>query len=306
MKSRASTNPDPAYRGRFAPSPNGPLHFGSLIAATASRLDALAHEGEWWLRIDDIDPPRVVPGAIDQILHQLDGFGFEWDGIVFQSQRHAHYQAAFEQLKADGWLYRCFCSRREVFARHPQGIYDGHCRHHPPASPPDKPPAWRFIPPRARLSFHDLIQGTQHCDCPHELGEFIVRRADGIWGYHLACAVDEMEIGITHVIRGADLMTGSFAQQSLLLALNAPRPHYGHHPVAVNADGIKLSKRARASAIDPAHASQQLWQALNFLGQQPPTELKEVDLATLWHWARHHYRRERIPATLHIHDTATA
>ncbi len=289
------------YRGRFAPSPNGPLHFGSLIAATASFLDARAHRGEWWVRIDDIDPPRVVPGASDQILHVLEAFGFEWDGLVFQSQRHALYQAAFEQLDT----YPCYCSRREVFTRDPTGSYHGFCRVHPPLRR-DKPPAWRLQLPYRQDTFIDLIQGAQTCQCQNAPGEFVLKRADGVWGYHLACAVDEVEMGITHVIRGADLLYGSFAQRQVIHGLGRRPPEYGHHPLALNLQGIKLSKRARARAIEPEQASQQLWQALDFLGQQPPATLKSAPVQTLWQWALEHYQRTAIPSQqARIHDTAT-
>ncbi|HID00095.1 MAG TPA: tRNA glutamyl-Q(34) synthetase GluQRS [Piscirickettsiaceae bacterium] len=278
------------YRGRFAPSPNGPLHFGSLVAATASYLDARAHQGEWWIRIDDIDPPRVVPGATDAILRTLEGFGFQWHGVVFQSQRHALYQAAFEQLD----VYPCYCSRREVFTRDPSGSYHGFCRMHSPLRR-HKPPAWRLRLPYAADQFHDLIQGLQQCNCHHAPGEFVLKRADGVWGYHLACAVDEIEMGITHVIRGADLLYASFAQRQVIHGLKRPPPAYGHHPLVLNREGIKLSKRARAQPIDPKQASRQLWHALDVLGQQPPAELKSAPMQTLWQWAIQHYHRAAIP-----------
>ncbi len=291
----------PRYRGRFAPSPNGPLHFGSLIAATASFLDARCHGGEWWLRIDDLDTPRVVPGAADHIIATLEAFGFEWNGLVFQSRREEHYQEAFERLPA----YPCGCNRREVFTRDPSGAYHGHCRIFGPPNRA-KPPAWRVQPARRLDHFDDLIQGPQHCDCRRWPGEIVVRRADGFWSYHLACAVDEIEMGITHVIRGADLLTATFGQRMVMHLLKAEPPRYGHHPVAVNEEGIKLSKRARATPIDARDGSTLLWQALNFLGQRPPAELRSASLPELWSWAHQHYNRASIPARpQQRHDAGT-
>ncbi len=279
-----------AYRGRFAPSPNGPLHFGSLIAATASYLDALHHGGQWWVRIDDLDPPRVIPGMADHILHTLEAFGFEWDGVVYQSQRLAHYAAALKRLPH----YACYCNRREVFTRDPSGGYHGFCRVHTPLRT-GKPPALRFQLPAEADHFKDLIQGEQHCQCRQWPGEFVLKRADGIYAYHLACAVDEIEMGITHVLRGADLLQSSFPQRLIIQALGKTPPLYGHHPIAVNTQKIKLSKRSKAPPIHPDHARKTLWQALDFLGQKPPLHLKTDALQTLWQWAQTHYNRQLIP-----------
>ncbi len=304
MKSKAS--PDTAcYRGRFAPSPNGPLHFGSLIAATASYLDALTHNGEWWLRIDDLDTPRVVPGAIDSILTTLEHYGFEWHGVVYQSQRQDIYGAHFEHLQQQGLTYPCTCSRKTVFVRHPQGLYSGHCRLNPPRAF-DKPPAWRLQLVRDRDAFHDLIQGQQVCDCPSEIGEFVIKRADGFWGYHFACAVDEAEMGITHVIRGADLLRSSFAQRQVLFVLERPTPHHGHHPVITTPEGIKFSKRARSRALPLETPSPVLACAFRHLGMNIPKSLEYASLSTLWEWGKAHYNRALIPSchTMPAHDCA--
>ncbi|SIN93843.1 glutamyl-Q tRNA(Asp) synthetase [Sulfurivirga caldicuralii] len=304
MKSKAS--PDTSfYRGRFAPSPNGPLHFGSLIAATASFLDALVHNGEWWLRIDDIDPPRVVPGATDSILDTLGTYGFAWEGVVYQSQRHDLYAAHFDALQRSGYIYPCTCSRKMVFARHPRGLYSGHCRLNPPQAF-DKPPAWRLQGVREQDAFDDLIQGHQTCDCPGEVGEFVIKRADGIWGYHFVCAVDEADMGITHVIRGADLLRSSFAQRQVLFALERPSPHYGHHPVITTPEGIKFSKRARSRALPLKAPSPVLACVFRHLGLDVPKELENETVSTLWEWGKAHYNRQLIPQQQAIpaHDCA--
>ncbi len=304
MKNKALPE-KPIYRGRFAPSPNGPLHFGSLIAATASYLDARTHQGEWWLRIDDIDTPRVVPGAIDSIRITLEAYGFVWDGEVYQSRRQALYGAYFEQLQQQQRIYPCGCSRKTVFARHPHGLYTGHCRLHPPETF-TKPPAWRLQPLRESDTFNDLIQGTQTCACPQEIGEFVIKRADGIWGYHFVCAIDEAEMGITHVIRGADLLHSTFAQRQVLFAFNFSTPHYGHHPVITTPAGIKFSKRARSRALPLDQASAVLACAFRHLGIPVPTELEQAPLDALWAWGKAHYNRAQIPQRQSIpaHDCA--
>jgi len=304
VKNRALPD-SPFYRGRFAPSPNGPLHFGSLIAATASRLDALAYRGEWWLRIDDLDTPRVVPGAIDAILATLEAYGFQWEGTVWQSRRHERYAAHFEQLQQQGLVYACTCSRKTVFSRHPRGIYAGHCRRYPPEEF-IKPPAWRLQNLRQHDAFDDLILGPQKCHCPDEIGEFVIRRADGIWGYHFACAIDEIEMGITHVIRGSDLLSSTFAQRQVLFALQRHSPQYGHHPVIVNEGGIKFSKRARSRALPLENPTPVLACAFRHIGIPVPVELEQASLNTLWEWGEAHYNRALIPqcAAIPAHDCA--
>ncbi|WP_225972358.1 tRNA glutamyl-Q(34) synthetase GluQRS [Hydrogenovibrio thermophilus] len=280
--------------GRFAPTPSGPLHFGSLIAATASYLNAKSQGGEWRLRIDDIDGPRVAPGACESIVKTLEAYGFEWDGPeVYQSERDAIYQQALDALNESGRLYVCGCSRKQLQKRQPETpwLYDAYCRHDavkPDVEAMQPEAAWRFQPDGGRLCFDDAVQGPQCLEVAAELGDFVVKRADGVIGYHLACAVDDIEMGMTEVVRGADLLTSSFAQQSIMLALGHEPPHYAHHPLVTNREGIKLSKKSRAPAIRRDEAAETLRAALTFLNHSPPKELNT--LIPLWDWAVENWR----------------
>lgn len=283
-----------AYVGRFAPSPSGPLHFGSLIAATASYLDARHQNGQWLVRIDDIDRPRVVSGASQQILQTLEAYGFQWDGeIVYQSQRLSLYQDAITQLTAQNHAFFCDCSRKQIFQRQPQGLYQGFCRQRQLGD--DAKHALRFAVPHHSLHYQDLIQGNVIIDPQTELGDFVIRRADGVMGYHLVCAVDDLAQGVTHVIRGCDLLVSGFAQRLVSQALASRELIYGHHPLAMSRDKIKLSKSAHSPAIDPQNAPATLWCVLSFLNQQPPLELQTSTLAEVWQWAITHWSLTAIP-----------
>ncbi|MDR9500077.1 MAG: tRNA glutamyl-Q(34) synthetase GluQRS [Hydrogenovibrio sp.] len=285
--------------GRFAPTPSGPLHFGSLIAATASYLNARTQNGHWRLRIDDLDGPRVVPGASEEILRQLRGYGFVWDGpVVYQSERFDAYRQALARLNSNGRLYVCACSRKQLRQRQPQTpwLYDGFCHHQavapdPRAMTPENS-AWRFRPERETLSFDDVLQGPQSLDVPTELGDFVVKRADGIFGYHLACAVDDIAMQVTEVVRGEDLLTSSFAQLAIMQSLGHTPPRYAHHALASNPEGIKLSKKSRAPAIRTDQALVTLSEALRFLHHPPPPEIQT--LTQLWDWAINHWQLERL------------
>jgi glutamyl-Q tRNA(Asp) synthetase len=274
------------------------LHFGSLIAATASYLSARHQQGQWRVRLDDLDGPRVVDGACEAILTQLQGYGFEWDGpVIYQSQRSSAYQAALSQLNQAGRLYVCTCSRKQIKARQADGahVYDAHCRPNgrrpDPATLTPADAAWRFQPDQSILHFEDGFQGFQTLTVTDELGDFVVKRADGIFGYHLACAVDDLAMGVTEVVRGEDLLTSSFAQRALMLALGHTPPHYAHHRLAINHEGIKLSKKSRAPAIDVHQARDTLSAALRFL-QHPPPRLQT--LVGLWDWAVENWEPERL------------
>ena len=280
------------YRGRFAPSPSGPLHFGSLVAAVGSFLEARRHGGRWLVRIDDLDPPREVPGAADAILRALDAFGLEWDEpVVYQSRRMPAYEEAFRQLVRDGWAYPCGCTRRQIAAvgRHgPAGaIYPGTCRGGLPAGRQAR--SWRVTTANSEIHFEDTLQGFQHWSLETEIGDFVVRRADKLFSYHLACAVDDAAAGITHIVRGYDLLASTPPQIHLQRALSLPTPVYGHLPLATHPDGDKLSKQTAAPGIDGARAGPELWAALAFLRQQPPTELRNAGLSELWDWASAHW-----------------
>ena len=263
-----------SYRGRFAPSPTGPLHFGSLVAALASWLDARAVGGEWRVRIEDVDVPRTVPGAEAQILRALEAFGLHWDGAVArQSERTALYEAALERLRASGRIYRCRCSRREIADSAftgPEGpIYPGTCRSLGLDSAIEG--ADRLRVPAGKIAFDDRVMGRVEQDLARDVGDFVLRRRDGHFAYQLAVVVDDADQGVTDVVRGADLLLSTPRQILLQQTLGFETPRYLHIPVAAHPDGQKLSKQSLAAALDPAHPLEALTKALKFLGQ-PVTE----------------------------------
>jgi glutamyl-Q tRNA(Asp) synthetase len=273
-------NAEPGYRGRFAPSPTGPLHFGSLVSALASFLDARAHRGTWLIRIEDVDGPRTVPGAAAEILETLGRFGmFSAEEPVWQSQREVAYQQAFEQLLAASFVFSCGCTRREIadslahghtrHARHATLAYPGTCRDGLHGKPPR---AWRMRVPdgdAAVLSFKDRWQGTQTQDLASEVGDFVLKRADGEWAYQLAVVVDDADAGITHIVRGADLLDSTARQIYLQRCLGVSTPAYLHVPVIVNELGEKLSKQTGATALDTGAPLVELTQAAKHLGLHP-------------------------------------
>lgn len=288
------------YRGRFAPSPTGPLHFGSLVAAVGSYLDARAHGGEWLLRIEDVDTPRNVTGAADGILATLAAYGFAWDGpVLWQSTRFAAYAAALERLLAAGLAYGCACSRKEIAdsGSHPAidgGLaYPGTCRHGLPTGRTAR--AWRLRVDDTATGFVDRLQGRilQHLES--DVGDFVLRRADGLFAYQLAVAVDDEFQGISDVVRGADLLASTPRQIWLQHCLGYATPRYAHLPVACNAVGEKLSKQTLAPALALGQAAAQLVRALDFLGQKAPTALAAAPVATVWDWALAHWSFATIP-----------
>ena len=256
------------YRGRFAPTPSGPLHFGSLVAALGSYLDARCRSGEWWLRIEDVDPPRVAVGSVDAILRVLEACGFEWDGpVMYQSRRGEAYRAALESLRKLGLVYPCECSRQRLAGTGRRGVdgmvYAGTCR---ARHDQDGRLALRFRVPDARMTFEDVLLGWVACDVAGECGDFVLRRADGVYTYQLAVVVDDAEQGISHVVRGADLLTSTPRQIVLQQALDLPTPGYLHLPVVQDERGEKLSKQTLARPVDPAHPLPSLLAAADFLG----------------------------------------
>ena len=280
----------PNYRGRFAPSPTGPLHFGSLVAAVGSCLDARAHGGAWLVRMEDVDTERNVPGAADAILRTLEACGFEWDGaVLYQSRRGEAYAAALERLQAAGWAYGCACSRREIadsaggLAVDGGLVYPGTCR---AGLPPGRAArAWRLRVPDAEVGFDDRLQGRLAQVLARDVGDFVLRRADGPFAYQLAVAVDDEFQGISDVVRGADLIASTPRQIWLQRCLGYATPRYAHLPVATNAAGEKLSKQTRAPALVPGREAADLVAALRFLGQPVPAELAEARAAEVWTWA---------------------
>ncbi|WP_374263475.1 tRNA glutamyl-Q(34) synthetase GluQRS [Zoogloea sp.] len=284
--------------GRFAPSPSGPLHFGSIVAAVGSYLTARQAGGRWLLRIEDVDTPRTVPGAAEGILRTLARFGFEWDGpVVWQSARTDAYAAALARLDAAGWIFGCACTRKEMadsaLARDGTRRYPGTCR---AGLPPGRAArAWRLRVVPGLIAFDDAVQGRVEEDVAADVGDFVLRRADGLFAYQLAVVVDDAEAGVTEVVRGADLLDSTPRQILLQRLLGYPTPRYAHLPVASNAAGEKLSKQTLARAVDGADPARVLADALDFLGQAPPAELAEAGLATLWQWAIDHWSMERVP-----------
>lgn len=287
-----------ACRGRFAPSPTGPLHFGSLVAATGSYLEARSRGGEWLLRMEDVDAPRCSAAAATAILRGLEAFGFEWDGApVWQSRRGEAYAEALEALKRAGQVFPCACTRRELadslLAPDGAAIYPGTCRAGLPAGREAR--AWRLRVGDARLGFDDAIQGRIDSDLAGDAGDFVLRRADGLFAYQLAVVVDDAESGVTYVVRGADLLLSTARQIHLQRCLGFPTPAYAHLPVALNAVGEKLSKQTLASPLDLERPSVTLAAALAFLGQEPPADLAAAGVAGVWSWARANWRLERVP-----------
>lgn len=286
------------YRGRFAPTPSGPLHFGSIVAAVGSYLEARSHRGEWHLRIDDLDPPRVMAGSADSMLGCLEQLGFEWDGpVVYQSQRTPAYHAALHQLRQRGLVYPCACSRREIAEHAVIGvegpIYPGTCREG--MAPGREARAVRLRTTGAKAEFHDAVLGPQVRDIEREAGDLVLYRADGVFAFHLASAVDDGELGMTDVVRGADLLESSARQIYVLALLGLQVPRYAHLPIAVNASGEKLSKQTHAAAVDPREPGRVLIPALRFLGQSPPEELERAGVPEIWRWAAGNWRLGCVP-----------
>jgi glutamyl-Q tRNA(Asp) synthetase len=286
------------YRGRFAPTPSGPLHFGSMVAAVGSFLDARSRGGTWLVRIDDLDPPRSVPGAADAILRCLDAFGMHWDSeVVYQSTRNDAYHAALHQLRQSGGIYPCACSRREIsdagLAGVEGAVYPGTCRKSLTAGREAR--ALRVRTDAAVIEFDDGLQGHVRQVLQAEIGDFVVYRADHVFAYHLACAVDDAEQGVTDVVRGADLIASTPRQIHLQKLLGLPTPAYLHLPVAVNAMGEKLSKQTRAHAVEQSHPATTLGRLLRFLGHAPPAELAGTGVGELWQWAFKNWQHENLP-----------
>lgn len=269
--------------GRFAPSPTGPLHFGSILAAVASYLDAKSAGGKWLVRIEDVDEARTVSGAAEGMLNLLEQLGMEWDGeVLYQSRRTHLYREAMAAL--GGFAYPCSCSRREI-----EGIYRGTCRN----GAKGEAKSVRVRVDDEKTSFVDLIQGEYAQNLEKEVGDFVLFRADGFFAYQLAVVVDDWDQGVTRVVRGADLLDSTPRQIHLQRLLGFDMPIYAHLPVAINEKGEKLSKQTQAEAAGPEIRT--LFRSLNFLGQDPPDALLEGDIPAFWNWAMNNWDLDRIP-----------
>ena len=291
------------YRGRFAPSPTGPLHLGSLVAAVGSYLDAKFNHGEWLVRIEDLDPPRVVPGVSSRILMTLESLGMEWDGeVIYQSQRNDIYREAMALLNKLALIYPCTCTRKEIADASIMGagglVYPGTCRNNRPIH--GKNSAWRIKTRDDPIVFQDILRGSICQQLHREVGDFVLQRADGIYAYQLAVVIDDAEQNITHVIRGADLLDSTPRQIYLQQLFGYPVPTYMHLPLVTNQAGEKLSKQTQAAPIDLSTPLTQLVIALGFLGQEPPIKLSESDIPSFWQWAIENWRPEKIPPQISL------
>jgi glutamyl-Q tRNA(Asp) synthetase len=282
------TVPIAAYIGRFAPSPTGDLHFGSLIAAVGSYLQARHAAGRWLIRVEDIDPPREVPGSAASILRDLERLGMTSDDpVLYQSQRTHAYTSAIEKLLLQDKAYWCGCSRKDLPA---SGVYPGTCRNG--LAPGKQPRAVRLRVGAGTIEFTDLVQGKIEERLEETVGDFIILRADGLPAYQLAVVIDDDFQGITEVVRGADLLDSSARQIHLQQCLGLATPAYAHLPLAMHSDGKKLGKRYGADPVASLPATEALRLALEFLGQSPPSGL---DLKDLWSWAIEHWQVSSIP-----------
>jgi glutamyl-Q tRNA(Asp) synthetase len=264
-------DPAPAYRGRFAPSPTGPMHLGSLIAALASYLDARSRDGTWLVRMDDLDPPREQAGAASSILHCLKAHGLHWDeAVTWQSQRGNSYEAALATLAEKKQTFLCNCSRKRLG---PEGSCGANCQSH--QSTVLAPAATRIkVKNSSSISFQDLIRGPQSLELAESVADFVVKRKDGLYAYQLAVVVDDAAAGINRIVRGSDLMGSTARQIYMQQVLGFPTPDYAHLPVITNSQGQKYSKQNHAPALKESRANENLRRALSFLGQPtPPLEL---------------------------------
>lgn len=291
-----------SYVGRYAPTPSGPLHFGSLVAAVGSYLQARKNQGSWLLRIEDIDPPREVAGATVSIINTLEAHGFEWHGeICYQSQRLEHYAAALALLKQKQQIYACSCSRKLLLetAQHGQYgvIYPGTCRNH--STTLKKQHSLRLKTQSQQTCFTDLLQGDYCQNLAKDIGDFIVKRSDGLYSYQLAIVVDDMLQGVTEIVRGADLLDSTPRQIFLQQQLDYPSPSYMHLPIACNSQGQKLSKQHHAEPLTISHPVLNLCKAMEFLGFKVAQDIKQSSLTDFWTWAISVWDISKIPRENH-------
>lgn len=273
------------YRGRFAPSPSGLLHFGSLVTALASYLDAKHHNGTWLVRIEDIDPPRELSGASDEILKTLSSYGLHWDeSVLYQSQQSNLYRETLEQLTQQHLTYNCQCTRAQI--KKLGGIYPATCS---TLNLPALNNATRLVNNIGISTFTDTIQGEYSCDKKSAAEDFTLIRKDGLFAYQLAVVVDDVFQNITHVVRGCDLLEPTLRQLSFFKTLQVTAPVYSHIPLAITPEGFKLSKQNKAPAINNKNPQPALMAALNYLGQQPPEDLLFESVENIIKWATKHW-----------------
>lgn len=285
-----------SYIGRFAPSPSGPLHFGSLVAALGSYFQAKSQKGQWLVRMEDLDPPREMPGAADLILKTLETYQLHWDGeVIYQSHRHPVYQAQIEQWLTEQQAYYCECTRKQIKAL--GGFYNGHCRH--AALDDNGERAVRLVMNNPVESFEDIRHGTMSIPAELAKEDFIIKRRDGLFAYNLAVVLDDIAQGVTEVVRGADLIEPTGRQISLYRALNQPLVSYLHLPLATDATGNKLSKQNHAKGIDLDNPKPALLSAMRFLGFTLPLDIEQGSLSEILAWGCQHWHINQLPDTLH-------
>lgn len=284
------------YVGRFAPSPSGPLHFGSLVAALGSYLQAKSQQGKWLVRMEDLDPPREMPGAADDILRTLEAYGLHWDGsVMYQSQRHQAYQAQIDQWLSEHQAYYCQCTRKQIKAA--GGYYPGTCRDlHLPADGC----AVRLKVDNPVTEFNDLLHGNISIPLALAQEDFIIHRRDGLFAYNLAVVLDDIEQGVTEVVRGADLIEPTGRQIDLYRQLGQPEVRYLHLPLAVTENGNKLSKQNHAPAIDKRAPKPTLLAAMDFLGLAPAPALQDASLTDILNWGVQNWQLDKLPKSTAI------
>lgn len=286
------------YRGRFAPSPTGPVHYGTLIAAVGSYLQAKSSDGEWLVRIEDVDITRRVDGADTDILKTMEALGFEWDGeVIYQSKRTQHYESALEELISQSLVFPCTCSRKQL-AEAESYIYPGTCRSHSLLEKSEH--ALRVLAQDIDIEFTDKVMSKQSQNIKQQCGDFVIKRRDGLFAYQLAVVVDDALQNITEVVRGADLLLSTPRQIYLQKLLNYPTPEYCHLPLAVDNAGNKISKSEGAARIELKQKQHLLVSVLGFLGQNPPDDLAQYSINDIWSWALVHWDVTSIPSKLQI------
>jgi len=282
------------YRGRFAPTPSGPLHFGSLVTAISSYLDAKKNNGDWYLRIDDSDRYRVKRNAVTSIIKTIAAHGFEWDGdVLYQSDSSGKYLDIKYKLSNNKAIYGCMCSRNDL-KQNKIGlngpIYDSKCRN---KNITDEK-SYRIVTTSKIIYFEDQLQGLQRCNCKKDIGDFIVWRKDKVISYHLATVIDDDSLGINHIVRGEDLLNSTFCQIFLQRNLGLTSPHYCHIPLALDKENNKISKSVGAEALDDNNPNKNLVKGLKILRMSPDEGLESENLGTIWSWAMNHWDINRL------------
>ena len=282
------------YRGRFAPSPTGSVHFGTLLAAVGSYLQAKKNKGEWLIRMEDVDITRQVDGSDTDILRTLEAFGFEWHGeIVYQSKRTQYYQDALVQLQAQSLVFPCICSRKQLSKTNSE-VYPGTCRNR--RLPEKDEHALRLLVDHSNIEFNDTVMGRQSENLAQQCGDFVIKRRDGLFAYQLAVVVDDALQNITEIVRGADLLNSTPRQIYLQQLLAYPTPTYCHLPLAIDSAGNKISKSEGSAEVDIKNKELLLLQVLNSLGQEPVDELDGSNIDDIWRWAISHWDISKVPA----------